>query len=119
MLLTYENTAASYPGTTPASWTSGYPAGDFANVIYNQPTSAGMAADLALAANENVGYIYVTDGQLSNPYGQLPSYWDQEVASLQARRRRQCLNRVDGFYCLRDSFPTQPHSLFDDEKRTV
>ncbi len=43
-----------------------------------------MMADVALAAQRNVGYVYVTDETLPNPYGQLPSYWDQEVAAISA-----------------------------------
>jgi len=46
------------------------------------PTVAGMNADLALAVQRNVGYVYVTDQDLPNPYAQLPSYWDQEVAAI-------------------------------------
>ena len=41
-------------------------------------------ADVALAAQRNVGYVYVTDQTPPNPYAQLPSYWDQEVAAISA-----------------------------------
>jgi hypothetical protein len=84
VLLTYEGTAANYLSAPPPSWVYGYPSSDFANVIYDEPTVGGVMADLATASARNVGEIYVTDGQLPNPYSQLPSYWDQEVAAIAA-----------------------------------
>jgi len=83
-LVTYENRAALYQGTPPASWVTDYSANHFANVLYDEPTSQAMMADVALAAQRNVGYVYVTDQTLPNPYAQLPSYWDQEVAAIAA-----------------------------------
>jgi hypothetical protein len=41
-------------------------------------------SDVTLAVERNVGYVYVTDQTLPNPYAQLPSYWDQEVAAIAA-----------------------------------
>ena len=82
--MTYENKAQLYAGTPPASWTSGYPPNDFANVIYAQSSAQGMTTDIALAASRNVGSVYVTDQVLPNPYAQLPSYWDQEVAAIKS-----------------------------------
>jgi hypothetical protein len=83
-LVTYENKAQFYAGTAPAPWTSGYPSNDFANIIHTQPSVPGMIADIALAASRNVGSIYVTDQVLPNPYAQLLSYWDQEVAAIKS-----------------------------------
>jgi hypothetical protein len=82
VLVTFEGTAVTYAGYTPAPWTSQYAADHFANIVYNEPTAAGMAADLQLAQQRNVGQVYVTDGNLPNPYDHLPSYWDQEVQAL-------------------------------------
>jgi hypothetical protein len=41
-----------------------------------------MLADIDSAPAHHVGAIYVTDQTLPNPYAQLPSYWDQEVAEI-------------------------------------
>ncbi len=80
--LTYEGSAAGY---TSANTSTG-PSSLYANVIYNQSTVAGMEANIAFAAQNNVGYVYVTDQPLNPPtgylYDQLPSYWDQEVAAI-------------------------------------
>ena len=85
-LNTFENDAKYYAGSTPPSWVFGYPRSAFANTIYDQPTTAGMLADVTLAFQRNVGQIYVTDQPINPPtgylYDRLPSYWDQEVAAV-------------------------------------
>lgn len=84
VLMTFEKNDQSQPyaNSPPYSWVFGYPASDFANTIYNQGTAAGMSADVNTAASYNAGYVYVTDQSLPNPYGQLPTYWNQEVAAI-------------------------------------
>jgi hypothetical protein len=88
VLVTFENFASAYPGAVPPSWTSNYSANHFANIIHTEPTVAGMLADLQLAQQRNVGWVYVTDDPdappFFNPYDRLPSYWDQEVAAIAA-----------------------------------
>jgi hypothetical protein len=88
-LVTYENDAAllPYASYTPPSWAASYSASHFASVVYNEPTIAGMQADLSRATTvNNAGYVYVTDIMGGSPYfsyGTLPSYWSQEVAQIQ------------------------------------
>jgi hypothetical protein len=88
VLVTVENSAGNYPSLVPPSWVFGFPPSHFANIVYDQPTVAGMKADLSLAVQRNVGSVYVTDQPLNPPtgylYDQLPSYWDQEVGALAA-----------------------------------
>jgi hypothetical protein len=81
--VTFENFAANYPAYAPALWMSGYSAGHFANIVHTEPTAAGMLADLQRAEQNNAGLVYVTNRTLPNPYDQLPSYWDQEVAAIE------------------------------------
>jgi hypothetical protein len=81
-LVTYENNVAYYKGTPPPTWVTSYPANDFANIVYDASSTQSMMAAVTLAAQRNVGYVYVTDQTLPNPYAQLPSYWDQEVAAI-------------------------------------
>jgi PEP-CTERM motif len=64
------------------NWFQSYPRDRFANVIYDVPTASDMLADLKKAVQLNAGYVYITDQTLPNPYSQLPSYWDQEVAAV-------------------------------------
>jgi hypothetical protein len=64
------------------NWFQSYPRDRFANVIYDVPTASDMLADLKKAVQLNAGYVYITDQTLPNPYSQLPSYWNQEVAAI-------------------------------------
>ena len=80
----FEGSASDYTTATPASWTSSYPASLFAATIYGAPTLGSMLSALSLAQSRNVGSVFVTDQNLPNPYNQLPSYWDQEVAAIHA-----------------------------------
>ncbi len=64
-IVTYENDVAYYAGTTPPSWVYNYPASQFANIIYDESSVAGMISDINLANQRNVGSVYVTDQSLS------------------------------------------------------
>ena len=85
-LVSYEddNAVAPYPNFIPASYSFGYPASRFSNIIYNVASQTTMQQDVQLAADNNVGYLYVTDRTGSNPYGTLPSYWSAEVSAIAA-----------------------------------
>jgi hypothetical protein len=63
------------------NWFQGYPSDRFANTVYDVPASS-MLADLGKAVRSNAGSVYITDQNLPNPYGQLPSYWNHEVAAV-------------------------------------
>jgi hypothetical protein len=65
------------------TWFQSYPSSRFANIVHDAPASA-LLADLSKAVQFNAGSVFITDGTGGNPYGQLPSYWDQEVAAIQA-----------------------------------
>jgi len=70
---------AAYPYSL--TWFQSHPSSDFDNTIYGVP-NADLSADLNRAASLSAGWVYVTDQSGGNPYGQLPSYWDQEVAAI-------------------------------------
>ena len=63
------------------NWFLGYPSDRFSNIVFDVPGS-DLLADLNKAVGLNAGHVYITDGTLPNPYSQLPSYWDQEVAAI-------------------------------------
>src|SRR5205807_1224352 len=54
------------------------------NYIKGLAPSYAVIANLGKAIQLNAGSVYLTDQNLPNPYAQLPSYWDQEVAAIQA-----------------------------------
>ena len=81
VVMVYEGTFADYVGLRPPAWTDEYAASRFAHVIFATPSSELLRA-LQLAQTRNAGYVYVTDGTGSNPYGSLPSYWSREGSAL-------------------------------------
>jgi hypothetical protein len=75
----------AYPyglNSPPPAWFQTYPSNRFDNTIFDTPTASAMVADLGKAVSLNAGHVYITDQTLPNPYAQLPSYWDQEVAAV-------------------------------------
>lgn len=68
------------------NWFLSYPSQDFENIVFDVPSAAAMTADLQEAQQLNAGQIYITDqgADNGNPYGQLPTYWYQEVAAVDA-----------------------------------
>ena len=65
-----------------ASYTVNYRPVRFANVLHTAPSSIDFPGVLATAKGRNVGYIYVTDDVLPNPYDRLPSTWAKQVRQL-------------------------------------
>lgn len=63
----------------PDAYVANYPRLRFAAVMLNIPTAAQMRSAVDLAAQRNVGYVFVTDDTTPNPYDTLPSYWKEEV----------------------------------------
>jgi hypothetical protein len=64
------------------NWFLSPPSNRFSNIVFDVPTDSAMLADLNKATQLNAGNVYFTDQTLPNPYSQLPSYWDQEVAAI-------------------------------------
>ena len=83
-LVLFENDGSGYSTYKPPAYQKDYPAGDFANILYNVASASTMQSDVNLAVSRNTGWIYVTDDTLPNPYDTLPSYWDQEVSAVAA-----------------------------------
>ena len=61
-------------------WVFGYPAAKFWHIVYDAATTEAMKQSVAASKHRNAGYVYVTDGRLPNPFGQLPSYWLDELS---------------------------------------
>ena len=78
------NSGASGFNTFPfgQNWYQSYPPGRFSSIIYGTSTVSAMLADVSDAAQLDIGNVYVTDQTGSNPYAELPSYWDQEVSAI-------------------------------------
>ena len=70
VLVTYENTGASYAAATFPAWMDTYPPSRFAHIVHTT-AEVDWRAVRALADARRVGHLYVTD----QPYSALPSYW--------------------------------------------
>ena len=81
VLVTFEN-QTGYDTFTPDTWTNNYTADHFAHLLYNVNDKAAMLAYVALAADRNVGYLYITNDILTNPWDTLPQYWNAEVSAV-------------------------------------
>lgn len=68
-------TSAQLIGTDPAG-------ARFWHTVWETGSVAQMNDAVRMARNRNAEYVYITDGDLPNPYGVLPGYWAEEVSKL-------------------------------------
>ena len=80
IMLTFEGSYSTYESTTFPSWVTGYAADRFYNIVYDVPNQTSMTQVLGQAENYNVGYIYVTNETLPNPYDSVPPYLSSEAS---------------------------------------
>jgi hypothetical protein len=83
-ILTIFEGDSSYTNFAPASWTQKYAPYQFAHLLYGIAGADAMKTNLNLAISRRAGFVYITDDVLPNPWDQLPSYWTQEVAAVEA-----------------------------------
>jgi hypothetical protein len=80
-LVTFEN-AAGYEFYQVDPWANAHEADRFAHLLYDVADASAMQRAVSLAAQRNVGYLYVTDDDGVNPWDRLPTYWQAEVATI-------------------------------------
>lgn len=71
----------------PADWGEKYPPQRFAALAYKIAAAPQMRAQVKLALKRRLGYVFVTDEDLPNPWDRLPPYWQEEVAAVRAANR--------------------------------
>ncbi len=75
----------------PPDWASRFAGSRFCVQSHAVAGEDAMNRSLQRAAQLKIGYVFVTDDVLPNPYDRLPSYWDAEVEAVrqinQAARR--------------------------------
>ena len=64
---------------TPPVWAAKYSLARFYGLAYAVAKPAGMQTSLKAAPKKHLGYVFVTDDKLPNPWDTLPPYWDAEV----------------------------------------
>lgn len=72
-LVMFESNNNIYSSYAQSGWQSNYPSKRFINIVYDVPQSAVQNV-LQHAVSNNVGGIFITSGNGSNPYSALPSY---------------------------------------------
>ena len=85
LLIIFEDEASQWSSYTPDSWVAGYPANRFSMLAHATATATDMRAAIDLAVQRNIGFVYVTDDGLPNPWDTLPSYWQDELDYLEAQ----------------------------------
>jgi hypothetical protein len=83
LMVEFAETWPMYQAYVPPSWMPGGSPGRFAHFVSEVPGSEASHA-LSMAVGFGAGWVYTTDGMLPNPWGSLPSYYDQELAALRA-----------------------------------
>lgn len=84
IIVSFESPYSDYTkGQTPAAWASAYSSLQFAHMVYGVSSVTDMQAIINAMPSNHIGMIYVSDDTLSKPYDTLPSYWDQEIQSIQ------------------------------------
>jgi hypothetical protein len=113
VVVVFEGTAASFGAFSPPSWAADYPASQMGAVIYAASGEPAIVSLVAQLQADNIGVTFITDataipaaftsvpgsagpGRMTpgspltqtsgtgNPYGVLPSYWDDEVSVIAA-----------------------------------
>lgn len=83
-LMVFENVGSAYGGHTPSAWNANYDREKFVHLVHTEASATNMAEFIQLAADRNVGGIYVTNDVMNNPWDTLPSYWQAEVDAVAA-----------------------------------
>lgn len=78
VLVTFE-ADTGYPVLVVDGWVTNHLARQFSHLPFNAPSATTMTNYVNLAASRNVGWIYVTDDVLPNPWDTLPAFWTNEV----------------------------------------
>jgi hypothetical protein len=87
-LVIFEGSSARYAEFMPlltAPWILNYPRDRFANIVYAATSETDVMRALDKAEQTHAGSVYITDGELPNPYRGLPPYWAREVAEICVR----------------------------------
>jgi len=79
-ILVYED--SGLPASLPA-WYGSYAPSNFGVIPYNIPTLDNAATNFIASARQTIGYIYLTNDNLPNPWDTLPSYFSTLLTDLQ------------------------------------
>ena len=94
-LITYEGAGTNYPNNVPSGYVNSFPALTFGNFVFETPQSS-LQNIIDTAVSRNVGYIFVTDdGADGNPYDRLPTYFGNELSTVNNINRSRQIPEPD------------------------
>lgn len=81
LMVEFAETYSMYQSYTSPSWMPANSPGRFCHFVSEVP-AADASQVLSRAIGLGAGWVFTTDGTAPNPWGALPSYFDQEVTAL-------------------------------------
>jgi len=111
----FEN-GSGWPGYTPDDYVTNYPASSFSALVYAEPDPVAMHANIVQAVQRGIGFIYITDDTLPNPWDTLPAYWEDEVNYIQALRELRIASLTLSGTDVRITFTTVTNASFGVER---
>jgi tRNA A-37 threonylcarbamoyl transferase component Bud32 len=73
----------------PPGWAADYLASRFDATLYKITDLGRMRRYVRAMAEKRVGYCYLTDKGLPNPWDRLPGYWEEELAAVREANERK------------------------------
>ncbi|HEY4395228.1 MAG TPA: spherulation-specific family 4 protein [Polyangia bacterium] len=83
LMVEFAETYSMYQAYTSPSWMPGGSPERFCHFVSEVPAAAASSV-LSRAIRLGAGWVFATDGAAPNPWGALPSYYDQQVAAIKA-----------------------------------
>lgn len=80
----FENTYSVWQTATFPAWMHSFAPNRFYTIVYNVPDQTTMTGVLTKAKQNNIGYVYVTNDGLPNPYDTLPPYFSTQSTQAHA-----------------------------------
>lgn len=77
--ITFEDVYSNWQNFQVSSYASTYPRNSFALLVHSTNTEAQMKAAIDKANKANIGFVYVTNDVLDNPWDTLPKYQTSET----------------------------------------
>ena len=81
LMVEFAETYSTYQDYSSPSWMPGHSPDRFCHFVSEVP-DANASQVLSRAIGLGAGWVFTTDGTAPNPWGALPSYFDQELAAL-------------------------------------
>jgi hypothetical protein len=80
LVLIFENTYSTFSSWSAPSWVKSSTASSRFGVLVYGASRSQVNSVIQSSQNNNVGYVYVTDDGLPNPWDTLPSYFSCELS---------------------------------------